>query len=1045
MHEDTAPPHLAATADRDEHKSDNLLNVIEHAAHLLPAQGPIEVFVHHNTLHAFEKLPFDKAVRSAWEIYGAEPYLSKQRFRELFREGRIAESDLRTVLHEDLGDEESVPVAGLGSRFDWRLAMLLHSMQTAPEDELRWVIAETDALACFRHDVNPIDIGEMVKSTKESLAAGPNNERLRSRIKSFARGNPSKWRQQDWEAFTLLSLWETCDAGVKQADRRRAYLDRPVRLRDVLLAATCEDTDRSVHEMLIRFTASFLDQGFASWNLPNRDQGYFNAFVALYSRKMMVGERWANGLASELQKIQVARTTPIACIRQSLRLMGVRPQDHEAFITRTLLALPGWAGMVSQLADAPTWVDRPLPKDTLVEFLAVRLLLDRLSAKHVAAEQLGYTTSLDQLADHAWGRAATSQDVHLKNCFLVFQVAQVMGWKWTTLEALEQKQWALIFDELEAFDEIHRRSIFQKAYERKYRDETLTAVALTSARMKPASRSRRRPSFQISCCIDDREESFRRYLEENDPNCETFGAAGFFAVAMNYQGATEANYKPLCPAIVTPNHFVRENVGYTFAGEHRRKAATRRKLGMATHHWHSGSRGFVGGALTSLLGNLAAFPLVSRVLFPRLTAQIRRKAGELLKPPPVTQLQLERYKPEPGPEDGNVGYTVDEMIDIVERLLRDMGLTQTFSRMVVIAGHGSSSVNNPHESAYNCGACAGKRGGPNARAFAQMANDWRVRRGVAKRGITIPDDTAFVGAYHNTCDDSVVWYDLDRMPPSHFDLFETVKHTCDQARLRNAHERARRFASCDLGCTAEEALRHVERRSEDLSQVRPEYNHATDALCFVGQREWSRGLFLDRRAFLTSYEPDQDDAEHSILLRILSAAIPVCAGINLEYYFSSVDNVKYGSGTKLPHNIVSLLGVMEGATSDLRTGLYRQMIEIHEPMRILFVIQTTPEAMLSIMQRHQGIGLLCRGDWIQLAVLDHTTSKIQLWQDGKFVPFEPGADQLPIVADSVEWFRGHRHNLPFAWCEAASRPDDQAKSGCDSEDLAFAGSERVQA
>lgn len=1027
------------STDRGDTPPDYLRNVIEHAAHLLPAQGPIEVFVHHNTLHAFEELPFDTAVRAAWETYGAEPYLSEQRYAQLFTEGRIAESDLRTVLHEDLGDAECVPVAGLGSRFDWRLAMLLHPMRTAPEAELRWVIAETDALTRFRDDVNPIAVNEMVKATQETLASESNTASFQARTKSFARGKSSKWGQEDWDAFTLLSLWETCEAGVELVGRTVSYLDRPVRLRDVLLAATGEDADRTVHEMLIRFTAAFTDQGFASWSLPKRDQGYFNAFVALYSREMIAGERWTRGLASELKKILGARTSPIDSIRQSLRLMGVSPQDHEAFITQTLLALPGWAGMVSQLAEAPAWVDRPLPKDTLVEFLAVRLLLDRLAAKHIAAEQLGFSGSLDQLSDFAWDRAETSQDTRLKNCFLVFQVAQVMGWKWTTLRELQPEQWTIIFDELEVFDEIHRRGIFQKAYERKYRDEALAAVALTSARSKSVPRSQQRPSFQIACCLDDREESFRRYLEEIDPNCETFGAAGFFAVAMNYQGATDANYKPLCPAIVTPNHFVRENVGYTFAGEHRRRAETRRKLGMATHRWHSGSRGFVGGALTSIFGNLAAFPLVSRVLFPRLTAQIRRKAGELLKPPPVTQLQLERYKADPGPEDGHVGYTVDEMIEIVERLLRDMGLTQTFARMVVITGHGSSSVNNPHESAYNCGACAGKRGGPNARAFAQMANDWRVRRGVAQRGIKIPDDTAFVGAYHNTCDDSVVWHDLDRMPPSHFELFETVKQTCDEARLRNAHERARRFESCELDCTPEEALRHVERRSEDLSQVRPEYNHATDALCFVGQREWSRGLFLDRRAFLTSYEPDQDDADNSILLRILSAAIPVCAGINLEYYFSAVDNIKYGSGTKLPHNIVSLLGVMEGATSDLRTGLYRQMIEIHEPMRILFVIQTTPATMLSIMQRHAGIGLLCQGDWIQLAVLDHAQSKIQLWHDGKFIPYEPKTDPIPSVADSVQWFRGHRHNLPFAWCEAASvsnpptqpeaEPDDWDSTG----------------
>ncbi|TWU43650.1 hypothetical protein Poly51_62610 [Rubripirellula tenax] len=1013
----TAPSNAAVLADpiadspSHHDRADELLHIIQHAAHLLPAQGPIEVFVHHNTLHAFESLPFDKAVRAGWEVYGAEPYLSEARFRELLAMGRITEADLRSALQEAPELNDCVPVKGLDSRYAIRLAMLLHPMRTVPENELRWVIAETDALRKFRTDLAPSVLSKLLSASKAAFAKNDGHD-------GQATAGSEKWNESDWDAFTLRSLWDACERGATRAGRTTKSLNQHVRLRDVLLHATGEDTDRFVNEPLIRMCGSFLDQGFAGWELPHRDDGLFSAFVQIYLREMVAGEVWMRGLAQELQQLKASGATAIDSIEQSLERIGIAENDREAFITHTLLALPGWAGMISQLSAAPNWVDRPLPHDSLVDFLAVRLILDRFAAKYVASETLTYDGSLSGLADFAWKRSNQSKDIHLQSTFHLFQLAQSLGWSWSQLESLSKKECSLIFGELEAFDDIHRRRIFQEAYERKYRNDALTAIALTSKKVVNASTKKQRPTFQICCCIDDREESFRRYLEEIDPRCETLGAAGFFAVAMNYQGATDATYKPLCPAIVTPVHFVRENVGYTFAGEDRRRAENRRRIGMATHRWHSSSRGFFGGAVTSAFGSLAAFPLVSRVLFPRITAKIRRKASELFKPPPVTQLQLERYKPEPGANDGNVGYTIAEMIDIVERLLRDMGLTDNFAQLVVITGHGSSSVNNPHESAYNCGACAGKRGGPNARAFAQMANDWRVRSGVASRGITIPDDTTFLGAYHNTCDDSVVWFDLDRMPPSHFDLFESTKKTVDEARLRNAHERARRFESCDINCTPEEALRHVERRSEDLSQVRPEYNHATDALCFVGRREWSRGLFLDRRSFLTSYDSRQDTSDHAILLRILSAAIPVCGGINLEYYFSAVDNKKYGSGTKLPHNIVSLLGVMEGANSDLRTGLYRQMIEIHEPMRILFVIETTPAALLSIMDRHEGIGRLCRGNWVQVAVLDHESSSIQVYRNGEFVPFTPDATKLPSAKDSVAWFRGHRENLPFAWCDA---------------------------
>jgi hypothetical protein len=412
---------------------------------------------------------------------------------------------------------------------------------------------------------------------------------------------------------------------------------------------------------------------------------------------------------------------------------------------------------------------------------------------------------------------------------------------------------------------------------------------------------------------------------------------------------------------------------------------------------------------------LATAPLIARVLFPRLTAQIRGRFGSLLEPPPVTQLHLERFEAEPGPDGNHVGYSTDEMAGIVLRLLQDMGIRKPddFSRLFIVCGHGSSSLNNPHESAYCCGACAGKRGGPNARAFAQMANDWRVRAKVKDLGITIPDDTVFVGAYHNTCDDSVVFFDLDRLPALHRNDFESARDAIEEARRRNAHERCRRFGSASLTISPADALRHVEGRAQDISQPRPEYNHATNALCLVGRRAWSRGLFLDRRSFLTSYDPSQDDEAHSILLRILSAAIPVCAGINLEYYFSCVDYSRYGSGSKLPHNIVSLLGVMEGTSSDLRTGLYQQMVEIHEPLRILFLIESTADAMLSIMARNEGIDRLVRGNWCHLAVIDPATSQIQVYKDGQFEPYQVGPSELLQVDASLECYHGSREHLPF--------------------------------
>jgi uncharacterized protein YbcC (UPF0753/DUF2309 family) len=389
-----------------------------------------------------------------------------------------------------------------------------------------------------------------------------------------------------------------------------------------------------------------------------------------------------------------------------------------------------------------------------------------------------------------------------------------------------------------------------------------------------------------------------------------------------------------------------------------------------------------------------------------------------VQPPPLTLLELERSSPEPSPEPGHIGFKLDEMTNMGERLLRDIGLIDGFARIVVVLGHGSFSLNNPHNSAYNCGACGGGCGGPNARSLAHILNDGRVRDRLRPRGIDIPDETVFVGGWHNTCNDAVAYFELERLPPSHLNDFRQVQQDIEETCDRNAHERCRRFMSAPLNMSFSAARRHVEGRSEDLAQTRPECGHATNALCIVARRTRTRSLYLDRRAFLTSYDPTQDDADGTILTRLLQAAVPVCAGINLEYYFSYVDNFGYGCGTKLPHNVTSLLGVMDGAASDLRPGLPWQMVEIHEPVRLLFIVETTPQVMHKIMERNPPIARLCRNGWVQLATLSPDSDRIHVLRGDRFEMFRPETQELPTVPSSVAWYRGWRDHLGYAFIES---------------------------
>jgi uncharacterized protein YbcC (UPF0753/DUF2309 family) len=1008
---------------------------IEHAAHLLPAQGPITVFIHHNTLHAFEDLPFAEAVKKSARLFGCQPYLSEERFRDELARGRIRFPDLEAVLREDLGTSADERILHCRTRLELRLAMLQYPLRFGPNEELLWFVAETDALRRFRDDVSATARARLIAETRHwvmrdlrrdnaagrdrkhsSRENGPGEARaaagLSGLFEKFGEARIEAWSDSVWEAFTLKVLWRVCCNRVRGVPEFTPVAAPPQRHRDLLLRTTGADADLLVHEVLIRFCASFLDQGLAHWQLPRRAAGFYHAFIALYRQPFGPPERWLRGLAAELARLESGQVSPLASIEESLDVLGVAEDEWDDFLAATLLALRGWAGMTHFLEEHGDRALQPIPPGSLVEFLAIRLVLDRLALAHTAWESIGFGGDLCALRDELRPRFEPRRPSMEQRAFLVFQLAQVLSWTPEELQRLNEAEWSTLLREIETFSAIERRRIFHLAYERRFHTQALDALAIHNQGARADSPT---PRFQALFCIDEREESMRRHLEELAPDALTYGIAGFYFVDMYYRGVDDAHFVPLCPAVARPRYWVIERVTQSEEDASQRRAKARRALAKATHQLHVGSRAFALGALLSgAFGVLATIPLVARTLFPRLTARLRQALGRFVLEPPRTLLNLERTELASGPENGHLGLTLDEMADVAERVLRDTGLSRGLARLVLTLGHGSTSMNNPHESAHDCGACGGARGGPNGRAIAQILNDPRIRARLKERGLTIPADTIFVGGMHNTSSEAVTFYDLDRLPSSHLQEFADVQALMERACDRDAHERSRRFESAPLTLSFTAARQHVEGRAEDLAQVRPEWGHATNAICIIGRRQRTRGLFLDRRAFLNSYDPTTDDDAGTILARVLEAVVPVCAGISLEYYFSYVDNPGFGSGTKLPHNITALLGVMDGAASDLRTGLPWQMVEIHEPVRILFVVEARPELLERILLRNPGIGRLVRNGWIQLATLDPDSPAIHVYRDEKFQAYQSLSDRLPRAASSVDWYRGWRDHLEFA-------------------------------
>ena len=956
----------------------SLRRTIDRLAHLLPAQGPISIFIHHNTLHAFEHLVFEEAVEEAARRLEREPYLGESRYRDKLASGRIHPGDVEALLVEQLGASAAADVAGVGSRLELWRAVVLHGIPAAAGRELAWILEETEALGRFRAD--------LPASARSAATAG---RELADRV--------------DDERRAVRRLWNACLALVQRAaSPPDPAPETPVRHRDWLVAAHGIDTDAWIHPPLIRFLAGYLDQGLAHWSMPGRDLGIHGCFLEIY-RSSLAAQcgRWARTLPSLVAADHIAHRSAIDSIAHSLAELGVRDDEAEEYLGSELLALRGWAGIVRQIEERP---DRVPARDltvTLRGYLAVRLLFER-AALHEAARQLSFAGPAAALRD--WLRnqlPRASPPTAVERAWPLFHVAQLCGVDPSIVEQWTPRHVAELEAELQRLDGLRCRRILHQAFERAIRYRLYDALA-GHRPQRPAGA----PAFQAIFCIDEREESFRRHLEEVEPGCETLSTAGFFNVAMYHQGLTDAHPRPLCPVVIRPEHYVAEIEASGDRLMQRTRRLHRRAAGFLGYNVHLGSRLPMRGAvLMTAFGWLTLVPLVLRVTFPWLSSRWRR----IHRTPFTarrTRLQVDRRNDAP-PIGRYSGFTVREMADIVRRVIEELGVRDRLSPLVLVIGHGSVSLNNPHESAHDCGACGGGRGGPNARAFAQMANDPRVRQLLAGEGVAIDAATWFVGGQRNTCNNEVTFFDEDLVPEAFRPLFDRAAAAIETTRRREAHERCRRFDGVPLWYPPAAALAHVQGRADDLAQPRPEYGHATNAFCIIGRRTRTRGLFLDRRAFLVSYDPSRD-GDGAILARIMAAVVPVVAGISLEYYFGYVDPTGYGCGTKLPHNVTSLLGVMDGAQSDLRTGLPWQMVEIHEPTRLAIVVEGPRDRLQAAVAGHPAIERLVRNRWIWLACLDAESDA--LWEFGAsgFVAHAAEHPLAAIAGESAAWYQGKR-------------------------------------
>ena len=747
------------------------------------------------------------------------------------------------------------------------------------------------------------------------------------------------------------------------------------------------DLDLFVHPPIFRTLCSYLDQGISIWNFPVSDKGFLSSIKEIEQHSFVSFFKTERARSLLLKDFAFSKGETF--IEHLLKILVGDETLYEQYLFDQQFAHQGWSGMVSTVEDFPNGL-LDTKNISLKDAIIFELLLE-----------------IDAL------------DNHFGENWQPLGSPNLQGFK--NLEGLNKNK--NIFSEIQETELNEVLAIWQDAYEWTYYDRVLAGITtppdlpkgeeivkknnMTNALQTPLPFGEGKggeTSFQALFCIDDRECSLKRYLEKFDTNCKTFGTPGFFNVEFFFKPKQGKSYTKLCPQPITPKYLIKE-VG---AKEKRKKDFLFFKTTNSL---------FRGWVISQTLGFWSAFQLFVNVFRPSITPAATSSFKLMDK---FTELTIENKTPTPDPsqkegkfEDATttssplgrsggvplqIGFTIEEMADRVEGLLKSIGLIKDFAPLVYVIGHGASSVNNTYYAGYDCGACCGRPGSVNAKVFSFMANHLKVREKLNSRGLIIPSETQFVGGLHDTTRDEIIFY--EEFSISLENLHHHHKNTTvfNNALRANSRERARRFESINCNTNSKKIHQKVKRRSVSLFEPRPEYNHATNALCIVGGRHLTRNLFLDRRAFTNSYDY-KIDPEGKLLFSVMKPLGPVCGGINLEYFFSRVDNQKLGAGTKLPHNVMGLFGVANGTDGDLRPGLPSQMIEIHDPVRLMIIVEHFPEIVLNTIKSSDAVYEWFINEWIHLVVINPETKKLYLFKDGQFVDYTPLSERINKISD----------------------------------------------
>ena len=723
-------------------------------------------------------------------------------------------------------------------------------------------------------------------------------------------------------------------------DRLAAEIDAEQSIKSISSRFDAErqtDWTATIHNEISKHCSAYYDQGQSLWKSPWKERGLYSAWRSAmrHDRNLEI-----QGLNRIRDLVKGLPDQPEAAVARLMTLAQVPEARREDYLLCLAYEMPGWSAWAQYqsrwVKDGQARVGDGVGND-LVALLAIRLAYD------VAVSiSFSFTPAwpADKHAESRHGDAADLAEPPLDVALYALQRAHEIGYRNRLLADLRTKSPA-----------------------------GLTQGKITSTRKLA----------QLVFCIDVRSERIRRLLESADERIETLGFAGFFGLPIRVKGLGEQRAVNQLPVLVPPRIDVQEEI--RLCDDEAQKNAASRKAFIHTlrRTWKSFQVSAVSAyAFVETTGLFFGLKLAIRSLGWVRGAGASRSDG-------MSRSERQRLAPSLAGL-AQSGLSTADQANLAASILRGMGLTRDFSKLVVFCGHGCQTENNPLKAGLDCGACGGHSGEPNARLAAQLMNAPDVRASLQTLGIDIPRDVHFVAALHNTTTDEIAFLDEDLVPDTHLDVMAEVKNL---ARRASAETRAERRSLIDSS-----ADKDLFRRARDWSEVRPEWGLTGNAAFIAGPRQLTEAVNLAGRAFLHNYDHTRDP-DGQILEVILTAPMVVASWINLQYFASTVDQRNFGSGNKTIHNVVGRFGVFAGNAGDLKTGLPWESLHDgqsyrHDPLRLLAVIAAPRASIASVLNRHQSVHALARNGWIHLVA----------YEGGEFYRLTHAATWEPIAPPS---------------------------------------------